>query len=265
MVIRKTNPFLPSPQALEKKKRRAEQLEYLSKVQSAGPRYETTASPTLDGYESEGCPLMEPPEEIECDVVIVGGGPAGCSCALYTSRANLKTVMLDKNSAVGALAITSHIANYPYGCSRLEPATPSVPCAAAHQVISLSLHSGVDGTVTGNELLDKMRNQAIHYGTEYRRAQVFLVDLDGNRKSVYTAQATFHARALVLATGAMGRPPSYKGEGELLGEGVSYCATCDGAFYVRLRCPQPLVPPPRLPPLCSPGCASRRSAIERSP
>lgn len=148
---------------------------------------------------------MMPPEEIECDVVIVGGGPAGCTCALYTARANLKTVLLDKNPATGALAITSHIANYP----------------------------GVDKTMGGDELLEKMRDQAIEYGTDYRRAQVFLVDADpdSDRKSVYTPDATIHARCMVLATGAMGRPPTYKGEGELLGKGVSYCATCDAAFY----------------------------------
>ena len=90
-----------------------------------------------------------------------------------------------------------------------------------------------------------------------RRAQVFLVDFDGDRKTVFTPDATFHARALVLATGAMGRKPSFEGEGELrtctlegptprraasnrafvaplvwiVGKGVSYCATCDGAFY----------------------------------
>lgn len=146
---------------------------------------------------------MEPPEEVECDVVIVGGGPAGCTCALYTSRANLKTVMLDKNPATGALAITSHIANYP----------------------------GVDKTMSGQALLDLMREQAIDYGTDYRRAQVFLVEVDGEQKVVYTPDATFRARALVLATGAMGRPPSFKGEDTFLGKGVSYCATCDGAFY----------------------------------
>ena len=83
----------------------------------------------------------------------------------------------------------------------------------------------------GDELLEAMREQAIEYGTEYRRAQVFLVDVEGEKKTVYTPDATFHARALVLATGAMGRPPTFKGEGELLGKGVSYCATCDGAFY----------------------------------
>ena len=146
---------------------------------------------------------MTPPEEVECDVVIVGGGPAGCTCALYTSRANLKTVVLDKNEATGALAITSTIANYP----------------------------GVENTMSGYDLLCKMKDQAIEYGTDYRRAQVFLVEANGDQKVVYTPEATFRARALVLATGAMGRPPTFKGEGEYLGKGVSYCATCDGAFY----------------------------------
>jgi len=146
---------------------------------------------------------MEAPEEVECDVVIVGGGPAGCTCALYTSRADLKTVVLDKNPATGALAITSTIANYP----------------------------GVDATMSGEELLQNMMQQAIDYGTDYRRAQVFLVDVDGESKTVYTPDATFKARALVLATGAMGRKPSFKGEDTYLGKGVSYCATCDGAFY----------------------------------
>ena len=124
-------------------------------------------------------------EEVECDVVIVGGGPAGMTCALYTARADHKTVVLDKNPAVGALAITSHIANYP----------------------------GVDKSMTGAELLDQMRNQAVEYGTDYRRGQVFGIDaLDSGEKYVYTPDATYKARALVLATGAMGRPPSYKGE-----------------------------------------------------
>lgn len=146
-------------------------------------------------------------EVIECDVAIVGGGPAGCTCALYTSRADLKTIILDKNPAVGALAITSHIANYP----------------------------GVDRSMTGTELLDQMRNQAIEYGTDYRRAQVFMIDIDNDEvygKTVYTPDATIKARALVLATGAMGRvSPPFPGEEEYLGQGVSYCATCDGAFY----------------------------------
>lgn len=87
------------------------------------------------------------------------------------------------------------------------------------------------GTVRGGELLDKMREHAVEHGADYRRAQVYLVDVDGERKSVHTPDATFHARALVLATGGLGRAPSFTGEKELLGKGVSYCATCDGAFY----------------------------------
>ena len=142
-------------------------------------------------------------ETIESDVVIVGGGPAGCTCALYTSRANFKTVILDKNPAVGALAITHQIANYP----------------------------GVSSEMSGEALLTLMRDQAIEYGTDYRRAQVFGVDLSGDWKTVYTPEGTFKARVLVLASGAMGRPASFKGEADFLGKGVSYCATCDGAFY----------------------------------
>jgi len=142
-------------------------------------------------------------ETIEADVVIVGGGPAGCTCALYAARANMKTVILDKNPAVGALAITHQIANYP----------------------------GVSSEMSGEALLALMRDQAIEYGTDYRRAQVFGVDVNSEWKTVYTPEGTFKGRALVLASGAMGRPASFKGEADFLGRGVSYCATCDGAFY----------------------------------
>ena len=142
-------------------------------------------------------------ETIEADVVIIGGGPAGCTCALYAARANLKTVILDKNPSVGALAITHQIANYP----------------------------GVSSEMSGESLLALMRDQAIEYGTDYRRAQVFGVDVNGEWKTVYTPEGTFKGRALVLASGAMGRPASFKGEADFLGKGVSYCATCDGAFY----------------------------------
>lgn len=141
--------------------------------------------------------------EIECDVAIVGGGPAGCTCALYTSRAKHKTVVIDKSPAIGALARTELIANYP----------------------------GVETEMNGQVLLDMMRNQAVQYGTEYHKAQVYLVEVDGDRKIVHTPDLTVRARALVLATGAMGREPYFKGEGEYLGQGVSYCATCDAPFY----------------------------------
>ena len=86
--------------------------------------------------------------------------------------------------------------------------------------------------MSGEVLLDSMREQAVEYGTAYQRAQVFGVDVSGEQKKVYTPEGTFVGKALVLATGAMGRSgASFKGESEFLGRGVSYCATCDGAFY----------------------------------
>lgn len=142
-------------------------------------------------------------ETYEFDVVIIGGGPAGCACALYTARADLKTVILDKNPAVGALAITHKIANYP----------------------------GVAGDMSGSTLLDMMREQAVEYGAVYQPSQVFNIDVEGPLKKAYTPDGVFAGRALVLATGAMGRKASFPGEAEFLGRGVSYCATCDGAFY----------------------------------
>ncbi|GIR24218.1 MAG: thioredoxin reductase [Synechococcus sp.] len=137
------------------------------------------------------------------DVIIIGGGPAGCSCALYTARSNLSTIILDKNPAVGALAITHKIANYP----------------------------GVEGNTSGEQLLKTMRNQAINYGAEYKQAQVYGISMTDSEKTVYTPEGTFVGKTLVLATGAMGRASTLPGENEFLGKGVSYCATCDGAFY----------------------------------
>ena len=137
------------------------------------------------------------------DVVIIGGGPAGCSCALYTARSNLSTIILDKNPAVGALAITHKIANYP----------------------------GVAGNYSGEELLKIMRDQPISYGAKYKQAQVYGIRMTESEKFVYTPEGTFAGKTLVLATGAMGRASTLPGENEYLGKGVSYCATCDGAFY----------------------------------
>ncbi len=142
-------------------------------------------------------------DSFDYDVVIIGSGPAGCSCALYTSRYKLKTILLDKNPSAGALAITQKIANYP----------------------------GVPGEMSGNELLERMRKQAIAFGSVYKRAQVFSIDVKDTQKKVYTPEGTFTGRALVLASGAMGRTASIAGEAEYLGRGVSYCATCDAAFY----------------------------------
>lgn len=173
----------------------------MANTQSNSDRQALTFAPS--GKTAQCTALMM--EIIDCDVVIVGGGPGGCTCALYTSRGGHKTVILDKSPSAGALAITSTIANYP----------------------------GVDPTISGQALLDNMREQAISYGAEYHRAQAFMVDFDEENKvqTVSTPDITVKAKAIVLATGALGRKPTFKGEGEYLGKGVSYCATCDGAFY----------------------------------
>ena len=137
------------------------------------------------------------------DVIIIGGGPAGCSCALYTSRSSLKTLILDKNPGAGALAITHKIANYP----------------------------GVKTSISGLNLLEMMREQAIQYGAEYKVAQVYGVQLDEDYKSVFTPDGVYRGKVLVLATGAMAREKTFEGEEAYLGRGISYCATCDAAFF----------------------------------
>jgi NADPH-dependent 2,4-dienoyl-CoA reductase/sulfur reductase-like enzyme len=93
-------------------------------------------------------------ETIKCDVCIVGGGPAGCTTALYTSRSALRTVIVDKNPDIGALAVTGLIANYP----------------------------GVKGDGSGKELLDMMRGQAEEYGADYVKAQVFMIGVDDDEE-----------------------------------------------------------------------------------
>jgi thioredoxin reductase (NADPH) len=137
------------------------------------------------------------------DVVVIGGGPAGATAALYTARSNLKTLVLDKNVTSGALGITQQIANYP----------------------------GIPEVITGEELVRRMWKQAETYGAVFKKARVTGVDV-GEPKKVYLGEGeVFEARALLLATGAMGRSKTIRGEEAFLGRGVSYCATCDGAFY----------------------------------
>ncbi len=137
------------------------------------------------------------------DVVIIGGGPGGLSAAQYASRAKLKTVVIDKSATAGALAFASLIENYP----------------------------GLERPVTGKELLDIFRKQAIDFGAEYAEAQVIGVSLEGEVKQVFTMDKTYEGKTIIIATGSMGRKPTIKGEAELLGRGVSYCAVCDAAFF----------------------------------
>lgn len=137
------------------------------------------------------------------DVVIVGGGPAGLTAGQYAARAKLKSVILDKSPTAGALAYSSRIENYP----------------------------GLKSPVSGKELLDTMRQQAIKFGAEYVETQVVGINIEEEIKEAVTMDRAYRGKTLIIATGSMGRKPSIKGEGEFIGKGVSYCAICDAAFF----------------------------------
>ena len=138
------------------------------------------------------------------DVIVVGSGPAGYTAAIYTARAQLKPLVFEGTTFGGALMTTTEVENYP----------------------------GFRSGITGPELMDEMREQALHFGADLRMDDVEAVSLDGPIKEVVTADGEkHHARAVILAMGAAARYLGVPGEQELLGRGVSACATCDGFFF----------------------------------
>lgn len=138
------------------------------------------------------------------DVIIIGSGPAGYTAALYTARAQLSPLVFEGTAFGGALMTTTDVENYP----------------------------GFRDGITGPELMDQMREQALRFGADLRMEDVESVSLDGPVKAVTTADGETHqARAVILAMGAAARYLNVPGEQELLGRGVSSCATCDGFFF----------------------------------
>ena len=137
------------------------------------------------------------------DMVIIGGGPGGYTAALYAARAGLKTVVLEKLSAGGQMALTSQIDNYP------------------------GFPEGVDGFA----LAEQMQQGAERFGAESELTEVYSVDLKADPKVIETDEGTFYGKTVVIATGAGPRELGVAGEKELTGRGVNYCAHCDGMFY----------------------------------
>lgn len=137
------------------------------------------------------------------DAVILGGGPAGYTAALYCARAGLDTVVLEKLSAGGQMAMTEQIDNYP------------------------GFEEGVDGFT----LADKMQNQAERFGAETRLEEVLSVSLEGPIKEVTTDSGVVKGKTIIIATGANPRKMGVDKEDAMIGRGVGYCAACDGMFY----------------------------------
>jgi thioredoxin reductase (NADPH) len=145
------------------------------------------------------------------NVVIIGSGPAGYTAAVYAARANLKPLVIEGVQSGGALMTTTEVENFP----------------------------GFPDGIMGPELMDAMRKQAERFGAEFVTDDVTRVELAGTGgtpgvheiKTVYVGETAYQAKAVILSTGSAWRPLGVPGEQELLGHGVSSCATCDGFFF----------------------------------
>ncbi len=137
------------------------------------------------------------------DMIVIGGGPGGYTAALYAARSGLSVLILEKLTIGGQISLTHQVDNYP------------------------GFEEGIDGFSLGF----KMQQQAERFGAETMMTEVISVDLAGEEKKVETLDGTFVGKTVVYATGASPRELGVEHEKELVGRGVSYCATCDGMFY----------------------------------
>ena len=141
------------------------------------------------------------PEELY-DVIVIGGGPAGLTAALYLSRAKYRVLILEKEQFGGQITITDEVVNYP----------------------------GIAKT-SGKALTETMRRQAENFGAECLLAEAQGIDAEGEIKTVHTNRGDYYCFGILIATGAHPRTIGFRGEEEHKGRGVAYCATCDGEFF----------------------------------
>ena len=138
------------------------------------------------------------------DVIIIGGGPSGMTSAIYSSRARLKTLLIEKAGCGGQIAITDNIENYP----------------------------GFEQGINGFELATKMQTQATNFGTEFVYGEAVSFQLnDKIKKVILLDNKEYLAKTIIISSGASFKKLGIKGEQEFIGKGVSYCATCDGPFF----------------------------------
>lgn len=142
------------------------------------------------------------------DVIILGAGPGGLSAGLYAGRYRLSTLVIEKAKDGGQISITDEIENYP------------------GQI--------VEGE-SGPSLVDRMTRQVERFGAERVTDTIDRVELDGPVKTIHGKKGVYQCRALIIATGAYPRPIGCKREGEFVGKGVSFCATCDANFFEELE------------------------------
>lgn len=140
------------------------------------------------------------------DLVIIGGGPAGLSAALYAGRAKLRTLLLEKEHTGGQITTTAEVVNYP----------------------------GIVKT-SGAEMTSQMRIQAENFGVKFQTADVTDVDFNGDVKTIKTNVGDIQGRSVIIATGASPRKLGFPAEIEYGGRGVAYCSTCDGEFFKGLE------------------------------